>query len=405
MTDKNKQSASYASLKGFHRAVPIVLIALSVYLTLSFIIKDMGIIGNAISGFLLGLFSYGAYAFPLLMILHAILYPSDLEEKRLVKRIIFSLVAITSIAALGYVISYWNGEPAFNLINYYKDAVNGTGGGFIGGFIGFCLVRAFSKVGLIIIATAVFAVYISYFFAKGESGLVKAMLMIVKVLFVLFEIVVETVIDLFKKIKSSKDAKTMRQNEQKNIELTDDDFFGVDNGMKKLDIPDLGIRETRTKESTEANPTLQDKIFYKSGVSQEEAEEMEEREMRERAAEMFAAEQAARAAREGNKKPHAEPKERRRIINVSYGNLEDEIIKPTENEPIVVDAVEELHQRALIVSFFEIMTHTDAKLIHFISLEGLVYSDGRISISRCTLCFDRQNSAFQRMFSTAESDV
>ena len=340
MTDKNKTSASYSSLKGFHRAVPIVMIALAVFLAFCFMIKDMGIFGNAISGLLLGLFSYGAYAIPLLMTLHAIFYASDLEEKRLVSRTIFSLVTVISIAALGYAICYWNGEPTFNLVSFYKDAQAGTGGGFIGGLIGFCLIRAFSKVGLIIITAAIFAVYISYFFAKGDSGLVKAMLMIVKVLVVLLEILIESIVNVFKKIKSSKDAKNMRQSEQKNSELTDDDFFGVDNGMQKLDIPGLGIRETRTKESSETNPTLQDKIFYKSGVSPEEAEEMEEREMRERAAEMFAAERAARAAKD-DETSSREPKDRRRLINVSYGELEDEVIRPASvKEPIIVEAEE-----------------------------------------------------------------
>ena len=339
MTDKNKKFASYSSLKGFHRAIPIIMIALAVFLAFCFMIQDMGIFGNAISGLLLGLFSYGAYAFPLLMVLHAIFYASDLEEKRLLSRTIFSLVTVISIAALGYAICYWNGEPAFNLVNYYKDAQAGMGGGFIGGLIGFCLIRAFSKIGLIIITAAVFAVYISYFFAKGDSGLVKAMLMIVKVFVVLLEMLIEGIVNIFKKIKSSKNARNMRQSEQKNSELTDDEFFGVDNGMQRLNIPDLGIRETRTKESAETNPTLQDKIFYKSGVSAEEAEEMEEREMRERAAEMFAAEREARAARDADTPP-TEPKERRRIINVSYGELEDEVIRTTESEPIVVEAEE-----------------------------------------------------------------
>ena len=340
MTDKNKKLASYSSLKGFHRAVPIILIALAVFLSFCFIIKDMGIFGNAISGLLLGLFSYGAYAFPLLMILHAVFYPSDLEEKRLLSRVIFSLITITSIAALGYAIYYWNGETDFNLINFYNDAKAGMGGGFIGGLIGFCLIRAFSKIGLIIITAAIFAVYISYFFAKGESGLVKAALMIVKVIFVCLEILVESIVNLFKKIKSSKDAKNMRQSEQKNSELTDDDFFGVDNGMKKLDIPDLGIRETRTVESAEASPTLQDKIFYKSGVSQEEAEEMEEREMRERAAEMFAAEHAAREAA-----VNTDQKDRRRLINVSYGNLEEEVIQTSAKDTIIIDDTDEAEEK------------------------------------------------------------
>ena len=59
MTDKNKKFASYSSLKGFHRAIPIIMIALAVFLAFCFMVQDMGIFGNAISGLLLGLFSFG----------------------------------------------------------------------------------------------------------------------------------------------------------------------------------------------------------------------------------------------------------------------------------------------------------------------------------------------------------
>ena len=339
MTEKNKTTASYSSLKGFHRAVPIILYAVAVFTLFCFISKDMGIFGNAISGLFLGLFSYGAYALPLLISLHAVFYPSDLEEKRIVSRVIFSLVTVVAISALSYTITYWNDELVFSAKDFYTNGQQSIGGGFIGSTVGFCLIKAFSKIGLVIIAAATFAIYISYFFAKGQKGITNVIIIILRVIVILCEKFCEMIMSLFGKVKNAKSEKKQRAAEQKSLELTEDEFFGVDNGMQKLDIPELGIRETKTKETLEANPTLQEKVFHKSGVTQEEAEEMEEREMRELAARMFAEEREAReranAYREPTEKTEAP---RRKTINFNYGDLlDDEIPESSGRADIITE--------------------------------------------------------------------
>ena len=110
MTHKKKSSAQYSSLTGIHRAVPIILFAVAVFTMFCYITQDIGALGHAISALFLGLFSYGAYSIPLLLALHAIFYPSDISEKRVLSRVIFSVVAITFISALAYSITYWNDE-------------------------------------------------------------------------------------------------------------------------------------------------------------------------------------------------------------------------------------------------------------------------------------------------------
>ena len=100
MSEKKKVTGQYSSLVGIHRAVPIILFAVAVFTMFCFITQDIGIFGPALSTVFLGLFSYGAYAIPLLIGLHAIFYPSDIHEKRVVSRIIFSLIAITFISVV-----------------------------------------------------------------------------------------------------------------------------------------------------------------------------------------------------------------------------------------------------------------------------------------------------------------
>ena len=326
MTDKRKSSEKYSSLTGIHRAVPIILFAVSVFTLFCFITQNVGALGYAISAVLLGLFSYGAYSIPLLLALHAIFYPSDKCEQRVLSRVIFSMITITFISALSHSIAYWNEDIAFNAIEFFKNGQSSVGGGFIGGIVGYCIVKIFGEAGLIIIAAAIFAIYISYFFAGGQRSISKVLFAILKGIVFALAFIERKIKGLFGSVKNAKSEKLKRNAEQKNLELTDDEFFAVDNGMQKLSVSKLDIKETRNAEDIEENPTLHDKIFYKSAVSKEEAEEMA---MREKAEELFYS--APVAEDEGDDHVSVQ---RRRIVNVSYDDPDSRIGRaPVKTEP------------------------------------------------------------------------
>ena len=136
MSENNKKPGTYAALTGFHRAVPIILFALAVFTGLCFITQDIGAFGHAISGVFCGLFSYGAYVIPFLIAVHAIFYASDLHEKRLLSRAIFSVISVVAVAALAYTIAYWGEKDvAFAIKDYYALGTQTVGGGFIGSII------------------------------------------------------------------------------------------------------------------------------------------------------------------------------------------------------------------------------------------------------------------------------
>ena len=332
MTEKKNVSAQYSSLTGIHRAVPIILFAVAVFTMFCFITQDIGALGHAISTVFLGLFSYGAYAIPLLLALHAVFYPSDISEKRVLSRVIFSLIAITFISALAYSITYWNDEIVFDAIQFFKDGKSSVGGGFIGGIVGFCLIKIFGRVGLVIIAVAIFAIYISYFFASGQRSISKVLFGILKAVVILLALIEMGIKKLFGSVKNAKNEKIKRTAEQKNNELTDDEFFAVDNGMQKLSVAELGIKETRESVDLEDNPTLHEKIFYKSAVSKEEAERMA---MREKAEEMFYQTVAEEPVDE-----EPVPAPRRRLVNVTYDDPDSMVGRapvkeePPEEEPV-----------------------------------------------------------------------
>ncbi len=280
--DKSKDGA-YAQLKGFHRAVPIILFAFALFITLCFFTKDStGAFGKVVSGFLLGTFSIGGYFIPVLFAIHAIFYPSDIQKKRILSRVIFSLILLIFISAMSYAFSIINEEPVFSVKDFYLGGQMSQGGGFVGGVIGFAIIKVIGHVGLIILAIAVIALYITYFLS-GER--MKKMFSDALLGFVKFGARVE---GKFKKsVAEGKANKAIREEErrraeerknakklealmEKESELYDDDFFSTDNGLKELRIPELGINETRAQEDIELNPTLQEKVHPKAKVEDEE---------------------------------------------------------------------------------------------------------------------------------------
>ena len=277
---KNAPKSSYSDLRGIHRAVPIILLAFAVFLALCYITQGTGAFGNAISKIMLGLFSYAAYALPVLIAAHALFYASDIQEKRIISRTIFSFVALITFSSLIYVISNWGAELTFTPKQFYAQGQEKIGGGFIGSIVAYALVKLFGSVGLIVIAVAVFALYISYFFAKGQSATARILLGLLAAIAGGFAKIENWFKSLFSRRSRAKEEEKRRKLDEKNADLYDDEFFAVDNGMKQLKIEELGILETRSRESIEANPTLHETVFHKGayeGTDEPQPEKTEQK--------------------------------------------------------------------------------------------------------------------------------
>ena len=180
MADK-KQESAYAQLTGFKRAVPIILAAIAVFVGLCFFMQDTGALGRIISSLLLGLFSVGGYFIPVLLVVHAFFYASDLQKKRALSRLIFSIVTVITFSALMHTIANFNtslGFESFSAKEFYNSGRENKGGGFIGGAVAVLLTEIVGKVGLIIIAALIFAIYVTYFFAGGKAAISRVLLKI-----------------------------------------------------------------------------------------------------------------------------------------------------------------------------------------------------------------------------------
>lgn len=264
---KQRKEGAYAELTGFRRSIPLILLALAVFISFCFIMQDTGTLGRAISKLLLGLFSIGGYFIPAFLAVHAFFYASDFKKKRIITRIIFTCITVFTISALTHAISAFGEEAYFDAGLFYRNGMELSGGGFVGGAIAFLLTKLFGTVGLIIIAVLIFSIYLAYFFVGGKAVLSRLLLKILNAISDFFAF-------LEKKRKDSKTSKAKKREMRKRSaiiekqqELVEDDFFEVDNGLQELVISDLGIRETRDNKESERNPHLQEKVFHKSTVT------------------------------------------------------------------------------------------------------------------------------------------
>ncbi len=260
----------YAALTGFHRAVPIILTAVAVFIAICFITGGTGLAGEGLVAVLKGVFSYGAYAIPVMIILHSVFYAEDVAKKRILTRAIFSIITVLAVSAIEYTVCYWDSTIEFLPTLHYAEQ---TCGGFVGTVLGYGIIFVIGRVGLIILTVAILALYLAFFFANSESTFGKFTLAILTAVTNFFAMIERAIKGVFTKMKNSKAEKKQRELERNSDELLDDNFFDADNGMSELKIRELGISNKKDPATLESNIALQSKVHMKSEVDWYESEE------------------------------------------------------------------------------------------------------------------------------------
>ena len=264
-TDSRSWKEKWEELQGFHRAAPILLVALAAFIVVCYCTAENGVLGNAISYVLMGLFSAGAWAIPVMLVIHAIFYADDLEQGRIPSRIIFSSITTVIISMVEYAITFSKNAPDGNPVTYFVEQ---RAGGFIGSALAYLMVEIFAWWGLIIIAVTVFAIYVAYFYSGSNSTVSKVFYTILEYIARFLALIERGVIDLFGLCKDFIAEKKQQKIEDKQTELLEDDYFDADNGLASLEIKELGIKETRRPEEFEETPTLHSKVHIKSAVKE-----------------------------------------------------------------------------------------------------------------------------------------
>ena len=125
-----KKAAEQVEIKGFLKAVPAILLALSLFITLCFITGETGKFGSFISSALKGLFSYMAYSIPVLIALHALFFFSDVRRRKILFRIVFSTVTLITLSMIAYIIPNLTSELVFTPGEFYENGKMNIGGGW-----------------------------------------------------------------------------------------------------------------------------------------------------------------------------------------------------------------------------------------------------------------------------------
>ncbi|MDD4773024.1 MAG: DNA translocase FtsK [Eubacteriales bacterium] len=153
---KVKPEADPSSL--VNQIIPYILILTAVICGIC-VYSDtlMGVLGSAIRLILFGLYSGGAYIVPFLILNAAIFWKKDIVSHNIKYKVIFSLVCLTFISVLIH-ISTVPGDT-FDLRVFWKDGLVRTGGGAVGGSVGWLFTKLVGRVGAIIVSCAVLLIF------------------------------------------------------------------------------------------------------------------------------------------------------------------------------------------------------------------------------------------------------
>jgi len=157
--------------QAIHILMPYILGIFALFLALCFLLGEekLGLLGK-ISVFLQGLFSWGAYASPLLLTLHAVFYKRDLGAGSHLYKFWFSLGDLTFLGVLAGLFS--GAEPVFTVSENWSEGVALQGGGVLGGVLHKALD---ASVGLFtpVITVLAIIVFTSFLFGTTPADLIR----------------------------------------------------------------------------------------------------------------------------------------------------------------------------------------------------------------------------------------
>ena len=151
---KKERMAQIERQQAFKKEIFLwIVVALSILLFIS----NFGIgghLGNAVSGFLFGVFGMVAYIFPLVLLIGSFFAVSNKGNSYAIMKLVMTMILIWFICVFMYLAVY--GDFAVSPVQSYIDSVERhSGGGFIGALIGCILVPAVGIIGAYVVTIVV----------------------------------------------------------------------------------------------------------------------------------------------------------------------------------------------------------------------------------------------------------
>lgn len=162
-----------------HQIIPYILVVSAIFFTICFILIDMvknsdamGIVGSAVNSLLLGLFGFGAFIIPLLLVYLAFVWRKSVDAHQTGYKIFFSVLSVALISSLIHVcVIYGGAENTANLARLWKSGISLTGGGVIGGLVGYLSYVGLHFWGSLIVLLAVIFITVMFLFGMTPDNI------------------------------------------------------------------------------------------------------------------------------------------------------------------------------------------------------------------------------------------
>ncbi len=165
-----------------HQVLPYIFAVAALFLLVCFILTDavgleqpMGVVGHALHSLFCGLWSWGAFYIPLLLVYFAIFWRRSIADRSVGYKICFAFLCITLCSALIEVFALRgavDSAPSINPVTLWQAGCALRGGGVIGGLVGNLCFRGFGFVGTLIVVIALMLVFVMFLFGLTPSTIV-----------------------------------------------------------------------------------------------------------------------------------------------------------------------------------------------------------------------------------------
>lgn len=225
-----------------HEILGILVLSFGILITLSFYIQgSIGIFGNFIRDFLLGLIGLPAFLIPPAIVIYAFIIILRKEDNYFRLRVLYTAIFTVLISALLHA-GYYNPKTYHNmdfldsLVKFYQEGVLLQGGGVLGGLISTPLIRMFQLLGTIIILSTLAVVDIILLTNISISNFIRNINDI-------FVEIYQSVLNFTKKLFQSKD-----NGDERELNTSETDISDVDDNLSlkfnpKSKIIDLNIEK------------------------------------------------------------------------------------------------------------------------------------------------------------------
>lgn len=116
-----------------------------------------GVVGNAVSGVLFGIFGLSAYLFPIALLVGTFFAISNRKNSFAIIKLLFAMILLLFLCTLIELMIHGNHTSGAVMAFRYGQE-NKTGGGFLGGGVARLLVRGFGLIGAYVVTIAVMAI-------------------------------------------------------------------------------------------------------------------------------------------------------------------------------------------------------------------------------------------------------